>query len=110
MTTQKIAIVGSGLAGMTAAFRLQQAGIDSVVFESKAHVGGRSNTVHKDGYIIDTAASAIGESYDAYLALLDDLGLRKYLKPASNVFGVVRDNTIHELNTDALFLSALKTR
>lgn len=38
---KKIAIVGGGIAGLTAAYRLSQKGIKSIVFEKEFILGGR---------------------------------------------------------------------
>jgi monoamine oxidase len=37
----KVVIVGAGIAGLTTAYRLQQANIDVEVFEARNHVGER---------------------------------------------------------------------
>jgi monoamine oxidase len=42
----KIAVIGAGLAGLTCALRLQQAGQDVFVFEARKRVGGRVYTVN----------------------------------------------------------------
>src|SRR5579871_3788987 len=42
---EKIAVVGAGLAGLTAAYRLQQKNLDVEVFEARPRVGGRVHTV-----------------------------------------------------------------
>lgn len=44
-THTKVAIIGAGLTGLTAAYELKKAGIESVVLEAEAHVGGRINTI-----------------------------------------------------------------
>ena len=41
---ERVAIVGAGIAGLTAAMRLRDAGIPSTVFESSARVGGRMHS------------------------------------------------------------------
>jgi monoamine oxidase len=41
---ERIAIVGAGIAGLTAAMRLHDAGIDSTIFESSARIGGRMHS------------------------------------------------------------------
>jgi protoporphyrinogen/coproporphyrinogen III oxidase len=53
------AVVGAGLSGLTAGYRLQQAGWDVNVFEATDTPGGRVQTVRADGYAIDTGASAL---------------------------------------------------
>src|SRR3990172_4640458 len=50
----KIAVVGAGLAGLTAAYRLKQAGYAATVFEASEWVGGRcwsDRTFFDDGQI-----------------------------------------------------------
>jgi monoamine oxidase len=61
MTTHhaRIAIVGGGLAGLVAAWRLQQQGVrDVVLFEARATLGGRIASVDAHGRRVDTAQSA----------------------------------------------------
>jgi monoamine oxidase len=41
---ERIAIVGAGIAGLTAALHLKDAGIDSTIYESSDHVGGRMHS------------------------------------------------------------------
>lgn len=62
MTIQntRIAIVGGGLAGLVAAWRLQQRGMrEVVVFEARATVGGRILSVDAHGAAVDTAQPAL---------------------------------------------------
>lgn len=62
MTVQntRIAIVGGGLAGLVAAWRLQQRGMREVVlFEARATVGGRILSVDAHGAAVDTAQPAL---------------------------------------------------
>jgi monoamine oxidase len=40
----RIAVVGAGLAGLTCAYRLKQAGLEADIFEASDHVGGRCLT------------------------------------------------------------------
>ncbi len=41
----KVVVVGAGLTGLTAAYRLSQAGIEPVVLEAEERIGGRVNTI-----------------------------------------------------------------
>ena len=38
-TTKRVVVVGAGLAGLTCAYRLKQAGIEATVYEAQARVG-----------------------------------------------------------------------
>ncbi len=92
MTVQhtRIAIVGGGLAGLVAAWRLQQQGVrDVVLFEARATVGGRILSVDAHGSRVDTALPALdrfdlGPSWfwPAMQPQLDrlvtDLGLKRF--------------------------------
>ncbi len=42
--TERVAIVGAGLAGLHAAYRLLQAGVRAQVYEASTRVGGRMFT------------------------------------------------------------------
>lgn len=71
-----VAVVGAGAAGLTAAHRLRQAGLDVRVFEEREHVGGRMHSFRHDGYVVDEGAEQIPEQgYRATWELLDRLGV-----------------------------------
>ena len=103
-------VVGAGLSGLTAAWRLQQAGWKVRVFESENRVGGRVQTVHSGGYAIDTGATAIASSYHAYLDLIGQLGLSDRLVGASSIVGVMRNGRVHELDGLHIARSGLSSR
>lgn len=54
--TGPIAIIGAGIAGLTAAHRLHQAGVETVVFEKSRGLGGRMATRRHDGFQFDHGA------------------------------------------------------
>ncbi|MGE3799261.1 MAG: FAD-dependent oxidoreductase, partial [Thermomicrobiales bacterium] len=54
MISTPVVIVGAGMAGLTCAVALREAGITSVVLESSSTIGGRVNTsVSADGFVVD---------------------------------------------------------
>lgn len=74
----RVVIVGAGLAGLTAAYRLSQAGLTDVqVFEARERVGGRCWTAR--GFAQGQTAEHGGEFIDSrhvhLLRLVDELGL-----------------------------------
>jgi len=91
-------VVGAGLSGLAAAYRLQQAGLAVTVLERDEGPGGRVQTVRHEGYLIDTGADAVSESYSRYLALLRDVGLGDRVVPASPVVGLVRDGAVIDID------------
>lgn len=85
----RIAVVGAGPAGLTAAYRLQQAGHDVEVLEALDLVGGRTHAHHfadsdGHGHHCDTGAGWLATFYSATLRLFDELGLRDlFVRPRS---------------------------
>ena len=58
--TARIVIVGGGLAGLVAAWRLQQRGVTGVVlFEARAQLGGRIQSIDSGGGTVDPALAAL---------------------------------------------------
>ncbi len=62
-TPRRVVVVGAGLAGLTAALDLTDAGWDVVVLEARDRVGGRVHTLY-DPFSPGLHAEAGGESID----------------------------------------------
>jgi oxygen-dependent protoporphyrinogen oxidase len=72
----RIAVVGGGLGGLTAARAFLAAGIDAHVFEASPHAGGVIGTSVTDGYLREHAASSfLGGPSRGALALCGALGV-----------------------------------
>ncbi|MEE2820722.1 MAG: FAD-dependent oxidoreductase [Pseudomonadota bacterium] len=79
LTKPRVAIVGSGIAGLTAAYHLQN-DVDVTVFEQNDWIGGHTHTVDVtlDGqtYAVDTGFIVFNEwTYPRFLNLLSELDL-----------------------------------
>ncbi|MEC8972284.1 MAG: protoporphyrinogen oxidase, partial [Verrucomicrobiota bacterium] len=70
-----MAIIGGGITGLTAAFRLQQRGIPAVLFEAADRVGGVIQTVREGGYLAECGPNTILETSPLIGELVADLGL-----------------------------------
>ncbi|WP_413759937.1 protoporphyrinogen/coproporphyrinogen oxidase [Streptomyces sp. MMBL 11-3] len=71
-----VAVVGAGVAGLTAAHELRRAGLAVRVYEEQPHVGGRMHSFRHDGYTVDTGAEQISSrGYRATWELLARLGV-----------------------------------
>ncbi len=81
--TERVVVVGAGLAGLSTAMRLAGAGREVVVLEREDRPGGRAGRLEVDGYsfdtgptvltmpdLIDDAFAALGEDYRNWLDLL----------------------------------------
>ena len=66
-------MVGAGLSGLVAAYRLVQAGADVVVLEARKRVGGRVWRIDAGGLPFDAGAEAIDDAHRTVLALADEL-------------------------------------
>ncbi|KAJ4961711.1 hypothetical protein NE237_021621 [Protea cynaroides] len=73
---KSVAVVGAGVSGLAAAFRLKSHGLDVKVFEAQERAGGKLRSVSQNGLIWDEGANTMTESEMEVKRLLDDLGLR----------------------------------
>lgn len=67
----EIAIVGAGLAGLSAARLLHQAGRDVQIFESSDGVGGRVRSDHVDGFVLDRGFQIMLTAYPEFSRQFD---------------------------------------
>ncbi len=85
----RVIVVRAGLAGLTAALDLVEAGWDVVVLEARNRVGGRVHTVRGEAFSGGLHAEAGGESIDAdhrdLLAMLDRFDLRTEDRPPNKI-------------------------
>jgi protoporphyrinogen/coproporphyrinogen III oxidase len=107
LSRMKAIIVGAGFAGLTAGYKLRQAGWDVRVLEAASYAGGRSATLVENGYTVDTAATQITSGYKEYLALCKEVGLGGEIIRCSQIVGIVRDGRIHEVNAEKMLSAAL---
>ncbi len=58
-TNKKIAIIGSGFGGLSAAIRLQAAGFETRIFEKRDMAGGRAYVYREKGFTFDAGPTVI---------------------------------------------------
>lgn len=79
--TQKpksVVIIGAGLAGLSAARRLIQEGVDVKILEARNRIGGRVFSFQPpmaNGQIIEFGAEWVGHSHERVIALCEEFGL-----------------------------------
>jgi squalene-associated FAD-dependent desaturase len=83
----KAVVVGGGLAGITAAVALGQAGADVTLLEAKPRLGGATMSFTRDGLVVDTGQHVFLRCCTAYRGLLDRLGMTPHapLQPRFDV-------------------------
>lgn len=78
--TPRIAIVGGGMAGLNAAYKLQKAGLTATVFEGSNRTGGRIFTAPDllgAGITTELGGEFIDSNHEEMLALIDEFGLQR---------------------------------
>lgn len=93
-----IVVVGAGIAGLTAAYRLSRGGAHVTVLEANPHVGGRMSTELFDGYRIDRGAQFLSDGYSVISSLITETGLHARVQRASGWTGIVRDGVVRRVN------------
>ncbi len=93
-----ILVVGAGIAGLTAAYRLRQAGVRADIIEATNRVGGRIRTIPKvAGTLIpaDVGGEFIDTGHTTLISLATELGLRA-IDLAQVQSGLVKDTFFFE--------------
>lgn len=105
-----VAVVGAGLAGLTAAYRLDERGFDVTVFEERDRVGGRVWTVRKGDFIMDLGAAFYLGTYRESIDLIYEVGLGPLFTEVP-VWGVMPKGGVkHLLDYGKLIRTGLTTR
>jgi oxygen-dependent protoporphyrinogen oxidase len=83
-----VVVVGGGLAGTSAAFRLRERGHDVRLLEATGDLAGRARTIRRDGFTVDAGGDTIISFYARTLAALDAVGRRSELVRVSGRSGL----------------------
>src|SRR5688572_24327835 len=75
MTRPRIGIIGGGITGLTAAYRLKQAGCAVTIFEASGELGGLASGFSLAGYPVEKAYHFLYKTDEHILALVDEFGL-----------------------------------
>jgi squalene-associated FAD-dependent desaturase len=73
-TDLPVAVVGGGLAGISAALRLADRGHPVVLFEARSHLGGATYSFQRGELTVDTGQHVFLRCYHSYRQLLHRLG------------------------------------
>jgi protoporphyrinogen oxidase len=112
----QVSVLGSGMAGLGAAYRLREAGVDSVIFDRNSHAGGHTSSHESEGFIFDEGphvsftkneqvralfAQAVGGKFESINAYIDNYWRGHWVRhpvvtnmhgmPADVVTNVIKD-------------------
>ena len=73
--TKSAIVIGAGISGLTAGFRLHRNGYAVTVLEETAVTGGKMSSLRRDGFVINRGANILPSSYTAIRTLIGELGL-----------------------------------
>jgi squalene-associated FAD-dependent desaturase len=75
MTARSVAVIGGGLAGITAAIELRQAGIGVTLLEARPRLGGATASFSRGDLMVDTGQHVFLRCCTSYAELLAELGM-----------------------------------
>jgi len=94
----RVAVIGGGLAGLVAAQRLSEGGVDVVLLEAGDRFGGQIRTTRDRGFLIEEGADGFDpDESPALLALIRDLRLAdEVVAPEQLPSLVLRSDGLHD--------------
>jgi squalene-associated FAD-dependent desaturase len=75
LAQRRLAVIGGGLAGLTAAIALSEAGASVTLLEARPRLGGATCSFSRDGLIVDNGQHVFLRCCTAYRGLLARLGM-----------------------------------
>ena len=98
MNKLRIAVIGGGISGLSAAYWLDRQGHAVTVFEQSSHSGGSIVTEKAGGFLADFGPNSALETSETLRTLVSELGLdgqKVYANPAAKERYVVKDGVLH---------------
>jgi protoporphyrinogen/coproporphyrinogen III oxidase len=97
-TSGDTAIIGAGIAGVTAAHTLAKAGREPIIFERQDRVGGRVQTIKRGGFTFDIGAFIYLGSYTEAVEMMREVGLEGQMGKFPAYGAMPRDGKLHFLD------------
>src|SRR6202000_1107965 len=107
---KRVVIVGSGLAGLSPAYRLDEQGCQVTVLEALDRVGGRVLSEFEDGFLFDLGPTIVTDNYTGYMDLVREVGLSDKLIDCPPQMAVVKASDLHILDTSKPLRSFFNTK
>ncbi len=103
--TQRVVVVGAGIAGLAAAYRLARAGQQVTVLEASAQCGGLGSAFDWQGVALERFYHCLLPNDTHLLPLLNDLGLASQVYWRPTTFAYLQQGRVFPLNGAADLLA-----
>ena len=105
----KIAVIGAGAAGLSAAYDLVNNGYSVDIFEASYFIGGQASTINVGGAPLERGYHHLFTSDNSIIELMDELNLLNYLNWYKSSVGTYSNGKVYKTTTpiDLLTLSLL---
>src|SRR5271154_4162184 len=100
----KTGIVGGGIAGLTAGYRLGKKGQEIEIFEASNHVGGLASGFKVAGTSLEKYYHHLFTSDTCIRSLVDELGIRPKLQWFPSQMGAAYHGKLYKFGTPAQIL------
>jgi oxygen-dependent protoporphyrinogen oxidase len=97
---KSVAIIGAGITGLTAGFRLKQQGVPVTIYEASGRAGGVIRSIRENGYLAEFGPNTILETSPRIGKLIEDVGLKERRwdsDPGANKRFLARNHTLMEV-------------
>jgi protoporphyrinogen oxidase len=105
MSRPSVAVVGGGILGMTAAYRLAQAGVDVALYERAPDLGGLVGSFDFDGRRVDRFYHVILPTDDRVRGLAEELGLGDRFRFRPTKVGFYDDGRVFSMTSPKEFMT-----
>ena len=95
----KIAVIGAGAAGLSAAYEFVNAGHDAVVYEAEPFVGGQASTIEVGGGSLERAYHHLFMGDTAILDLMAEVGLDDRMEWLPSKVGLFAQGKVYDFAT-----------
>ena len=93
-----IVIIGGGPAGCAAAHHLHQHGLSPILLEADEHIGGRTRSMRKEGFVLDTGAGFVTNFYPRLFKIARENNWTPLIQKMNRISGLYRHGTTANLN------------